>query len=200
MIELQIGGLQIVDTRDFNEFAAVHLKGSINIPLGGSYATTAGTLLNNDVAIILITEPGAERESALRLGRVGFDHVIGYLEGGLSALADRTDLLASTERVSAPLAAARLTSPEAPLVIDVRTPNERRAKRIAGSLNVPLSRLPHQLGELPRDRALLVHCAGGYRSSVAASLLQKAGFDRLSELAGGLAAWENAGLALEREP
>ena len=201
VLELQVGGLQIVDTRDFNTFAAVHLKGSLNIPLGGSYAGTAGTLLDAETPIVLITDTGAEHESALRLGRVGFDQVIGYLEGGLAALNGRPELLAFTERLAAPLAAERLAAPlsAAPLLLDVRTPNERRTKRIAGSVSIPLNRLPHQLGDLPRDRPLLVHCAGGYRSSVAASLLQKAGFTQVNEIAGGLAAWESAGLPLERE-
>jgi rhodanese-related sulfurtransferase len=198
VIALQQGGLQIVDTRDFNEFAAVHLAGSLNIPLGGSYATTAGTLLNVDVPIVLIAEPGKEHESAMRLARVGFDHVAGYLDDGLSALADRSDLLASTERLSAPLAAERLASAAPPLLVDVRTPAERRNQYVDGSVSVPLSRLPARLSELPRNRPLLLHCAGGYRSSVAASLLQMHGYTLISEIAGGLAAWDAAGLPVVR--
>jgi len=195
---LQEGGLQIVDTRDFNEFAAVHLVYSINIPLGGSYATTAGTLLDREVPIVLITEPGREHESAMRLGRIGLDHVIGYLEGGLAAVVDRPDLLRSTERLSPGVAAERLASAEPPLLIDLRTPRERQLKAIPDSVSVPLNRLPQQLAKLPRTRPLLVHCAGGYRSSVGASLLQRAGFTAISEIAGGLAAWEAAGLQLEQ--
>jgi hydroxyacylglutathione hydrolase len=195
---LQEGGLQIVDTRDFNEFAAVHLVYSINIPLGGSYATTAGTLLDREVPIVLITEPGREHESAMRLGRIGLDHVIGYLDGGLAAVANRPDLLRSTERLSPGVAAERLASAAPPLLIDLRTPRERQLKAIPDSVSVPLGRLPQQLAKLPRTRPLLVHCAGGYRSSVGASLLQRAGFTEISEIAGGLAAWEAAGLQLER--
>ena len=198
VLALQQGGLQIVDTRDFNEFASVHLAGSLNIPLGGSYATTAGTLLNADVPIVLIAEPGKEHESAMRLARVGFDHVAGYLEDGLSALADRPDLLASTERLSAPLAAERLASTAPPLLVDVRTPAERRSQYVDGSVSVPLSRLPAQLSKLPRNRPLVLHCAGGYRSSVAASLLQLHGYTQVSEIAGGLAAWDAAGLPVVR--
>lgn len=194
VLVLQGGGLQVVDTRDFNEFASVHLAGALNIPLGGSYATTAGTLLDREVPIVLITEPGKEHESALRLGRVGLDHVVGYLEGGLASLSGRPDLLASTERLSAPLAAERLATGTPPLLVDVRTPRERQEKCIAGSIGVPLNRLPEHLAELPRDRPLLLHCAGGYRSSVAASLLQKHGFARVSEIAGGMAGWEAAAL------
>ena len=147
---------------------------------------------------MLITEPGQEHESALRLGRVGLDHVIGYLEGGLAAVADRPDLLRSTERLSPALAAERLTSATPPMLVDLRTPREREQKSIPDSVSVPLNRLPQQLAKLPRTRPLLVHCAGGYRSSVGASLLQRAGFTNISEIAGGLAAWEAAGLKLER--
>ncbi len=203
VLDLQGSGGQIVDTRDFNAFAAVHLQGSLNIPLGGSYAGTAGALLDAGAPVVLITETGAEHESAMRLGRVGLDRVRGYLDGGLMSLAARPELLASTERLAAALAADRLAGPPAgvtPLVIDVRTAGERRLKRIAGSVGIPLNRLPQQLPELPRDRALLVHCAGGYRSSVAVSLLQRAGFEQVSEIAGGLAAWESAGLPLQRDP
>ena len=134
----------------------------------------------------------------MRLGRIGLDHVIGYLEGGLAAVADRPDLLRSTERLSPAVAAERLASAEPPLLIDLRTPRERQLKAIPDSVSVPLNRLPQQLAKLPRTRPLIVHCAGGYRSSVGASLLQRAGFTEISEIAGGLAAWEAAGLQLER--
>src|SRR5262249_35311514 len=102
----------------------------------------------------------------------------------------------STERISAQVASDRMTSAEPPVVVDVRGPGERAAKSIAGSVSMPLNTMPARLGELPRDRPLLVHCAGGYRSSAAVSLLQREGFTRISELAGGLAAWEAAGLAV----
>ena len=81
-----------------------------------------------------------------------------------------------------------------PLLIDIRGPREREKKFIAASVSLPLNHLAEHLAELPKDRPLLVYCAGGYRSSIAVSLLQKAGFHRVSELAGGIAAWEAAGL------
>ena len=198
LLVLQEGGLQVVDTRGADEFAAVHLAGSINVPLVGAYATTAGTLLDREVPIVLITEPGAEYESAMRLGRIGLDHVIGYLEGGLSALADRPELLSSTERVSPQRAAEELAEPNPPLLVDVRTPVEYGEKRIEGSVNIPLNRLPAELEKIPRDRPVLLHCAAGYRSSVAASLLERRGYPHVSEMAGGVAAWEAAGLPLVR--
>src|SRR5439155_4468915 len=137
-------------------------------------------------------EPGREQESAIRLGRIGFDHVVGYLQNGLHSLESRPELTASTERLSPALAAERLLSNEPPQVVDVRGPHEYEAKHIEGSLCIPLNHLAERVQELPADRPLLVHCAGGYRSSIAASLLQQQGFGRVSELAGGMAAWEAA--------
>src|SRR6266508_986101 len=189
VLALQEVGGQILDTRDPNDFAAAHLSGSINIGLGGQYATWAGTVLSRERPIVIIADPARESESAVRLGRIGFDHVVGYLKDGLRSLEARPDLTASTERISAPLAAERLADGE-PLAVDVRTPREREEKRIAGSVSIPLNHLTERSGELPKDRPLLVHCAGGYRSSIAASLLQAQGFDRVSEITGGIAAWE----------
>jgi rhodanese-related sulfurtransferase len=186
-------GAQILDTREPGEFAAAHLAGSQNIGLGGQYATWAGSILDPARPIVLIAEAGREQESAMRLGRIGFDHVAGYL-ADVQSLESRPDLRASTERLSPAVAAERLHSAAAPQIVDVRTPHEHETKHIAGSVSMPLSRLAARVGELPTDRPLLVHCAGGYRSSIAASLLQQAGFDRVSELAGGIAAWEAAGL------
>ena len=196
VLALQGVGGQLLDTRDPAEFAAAHLLGSINIGLGGQYATWAGTILSRERPIVIIADPGRESESAVRLGRIGFDHVVGYLKGGLHSIGSRADLTATTERVSAPVAAERVAHGEA-ILVDVRTPGEREQKRVAGSVALPLNHLAERAGELPRDRPLLIHCAGGYRSSIAASLLQRLGFARVSEMAGGLAAWEAAKLPLE---
>jgi hydroxyacylglutathione hydrolase len=196
VLALQRTGGQILDTRDPGDFAAAHLEGSLNIGLGGQYATWAGTMLSRDRPIVIIADPGREREAATRLGRIGFDHIVGYLQNGLRSLESRADLTATTERVSAPLAAERLAGGE-PLAIDVRTPAEREQKSVAGSMSIPLNHLAERVQELPKDRPLLVYCAGGYRSSIAASLLQQRGFTRVSEIAGGLAAWEAANLSVE---
>jgi len=132
----------------------------------------------------------------VRLGRIGFDHVIGYLKDGLHSLESRPDLTATTERVSAPLAAERLAAGEA-TVLDVRTPPERQGKAIPGSIGIPLNHLIERLAELPRGRPLLLYCAGGYRSSIAASLLQAQGLTEVGEIAGGMAAWDAARLPVE---
>jgi len=197
VLQLQAEGAQILDVREAGEFAAAHLAGSINIGLGGQYATWAGTILNREHPIVIIADPGRENEAAVRLGRIGFDHVAGYLKDGLRSLDGRPELTRKTERVSAAFAAEMLAGADQPLVVDVRAPGERGQKFIAGSLSVPLNHLEENVAKLPKDRPLMVHCAGGYRSSIGASILQKCGFEQVSELAGGIAAWEAAKLPLK---
>jgi hydroxyacylglutathione hydrolase len=187
-------GAQILDVRDAAEYAKGHLAGSINIGLGGQYATWAGTVLDRNKPIVIIAEPGREQEAALRLGRIGFDHVKGYMNGGMEALARRPDLVWPTERISAPMVAEELAGPDPPLLLDIRNPREWVTKRIDGSVNVPLNHLQERIAEIPRDRRIAVHCAGGYRSSIAASILHQYGITNLIEMAGGLAAWDAAKL------
>jgi hydroxyacylglutathione hydrolase len=187
-------GVQILDVRDAAEYAKGHLAGSINIGLGGQYATWAGTVLDRNKPILIIAEPGREPEAALRLGRIGFDHVKGYLNGGMEALASRPDLVWPTDRLSAPMVAEELASANPPLLLDIRNPREWLAKHIAGSVNIPLNHIEERIAEIPRDRRIAVHCAGGYRSSIAASILHQYGITNLVEMAGGLAAWDAAKL------
>jgi len=187
-------GSQVLDVRDPAEYAKGHLAGSINIGLGGQYATWAGTVLDRAKPIVIVAEPGREQEAALRLGRIGFDHIKGYLHGGMEALAGRPDLVWPTERITAPMVAEELADADPPLVLDIRNPREWAAKHIGGSVNIPLNHLQERIGEIPRDRRLAVHCAGGYRSSIAASILHQYGITNLIEMAGGLAAWEAAKL------
>ncbi len=194
LLGLQATGAQILDTRDLAEFGTAHLAGSINIGLGGQYATWAGTLLDRNRPIVIIADPGREQESAVRLGRIGFDHVAGYLENGLKSLEARLDLMRVTTRLSPEFAAERLSANDAPVLIDVRTQREREQKHIEGSVSLPLNRLCENAHSLPKDRPLLMYCAGGYRSSIAASLLESCGFGPVSEIAGGFAAWEAAKL------
>jgi len=200
VVALQAIGAQILDTRDAGEFASAHLAGSINIGLNGQYATWAGTVLDREHPIVVIADPGREHEAATRLGRIGFDHIVGYLQDGLFSLKARPDLTLTTDRLSALFAAEVLSSSEPPLAVDVRTPRERNQKSIAGSLGIPLNHLTENLEQLPHDRPLLVFCAGGYRSSIAASLLQSRGFRRVSEIAGGIVAWEAANLPIQSAP
>src|SRR5581483_8630147 len=161
VLELQADGAQLLDTRDPAEFAAAHLAGSVNIGLSGQYATWAGTVLDHAKPIVIVADPGRETESAVRLGRIGFDHVAGFLADGLRSLEARPDLTATTERLSPAVAAERLASTTGAVAIDVRAPRERDAKNIQGSISVPLNHLIERLADVPRDRPLLVFCAGG---------------------------------------
>jgi rhodanese-related sulfurtransferase len=200
VLELQSTGAQILDVREPAEFAAAHLAGSINIGLGGQYATWAGTVLRREQPIVIIADPGRESEAAMRLGRIGFDQVVGYLQDGLRSIESRPELTTSTERVSTQVAAERMAAgprDTPPLMLDVRAPGEREQKRIGGSVSMPLNHLGERLSELPTDRPILVYCAGGYRSAIAASLLERHGFRQVSEIAGGIAAWEAAKLPME---
>lgn len=195
-LRMAVEGSQILDVRDGAKFAKGHLVGSVNIGLGGQYATWAGTVLDRARPIIIVADPGGEQEAAVRLGRIGFDQVKGYLRGGMSALAGHPDLLRRTNRMSVLIVAEELAGAAPPLVLDVRTPGEWSGERIARSLNLPLSHLQERMSEVPRDRRIAVHCAGGYRSAIAASLLHQAGITNVVEIAGGLAAWKAARLPL----
>jgi len=197
VLELQARGAQVLDTRDPGEFASAHLIGSINIGLAGQFATWAGTILDREHPIVIIADPGREKESALRLGRIGFDHVAGYLKDGLYSLKAQPERVAWTESLNAKYAAELLASEAVPLAVDVRNPREREQKFIAGSVAMPLNHLLEKADTLPKNRPLLVHCAGGYRSSIAASLLQRSGFSSVGEIAGGIAGWEAAKLPIE---
>jgi glyoxylase-like metal-dependent hydrolase (beta-lactamase superfamily II)/rhodanese-related sulfurtransferase len=194
LLALQAVGAEMLDVRDAVEYARAHLKGSLNIGLGGSYATWAGTILDREKPILIIAEPGRQEEAAMRLGRIGFDSIVGYLQDGISALEARTDLMTGTTRVTPAEAAAALASSTPPLVLDIRAPKEWQHAHIDGSVNIPLNHLLERIGEVPADRPLLVHCAGGYRSSIAAGVLQRKGRVNLTELTGGITAWEAAGL------
>ena len=143
-------------------------------------------------------QEGRQEEAAMRLGRIGFDSVVGYLRDGISALESRTDLMTGTTRVTPAEASALIESASPPMVIDIRAPREWQKSHLEGSVNIPLNHLIERISELPLEQPLLVHCAGGYRSSIAAGVLQQHGRVKLTELTGGLAAWEAAGLPVQR--
>ncbi|QDV05745.1 Beta-lactamase hydrolase-like protein [Planctomycetes bacterium Poly30] len=189
VLEEHGSGALLLDVRDPADFAGAHLAGSINIGLNGKFATWAGTLIHPKEKIVIVAEPGTEREAAMRLGRIGLDQVAGYLDGGMGALRSRPELERSIERLTAPGLGERLAEKAPPLVLDVRTDGEREAGRIEGSLHIPLPHLAARVKEIPRDRELAVVCAGGYRSSIAVSLLLGCGFTELADVIGGMDAW-----------
>jgi len=200
VLEAQQKGAQLLDVREAVDFEGAHLAGSLQIGLQGKYATWCGSLLDHQHPIVVIAEPGDEPEAVMRLGRIGFDHIAGYLEGGMSALENHPNLVGTIDRITAPALARLLESTQPPLVLDVRSDNERAAAHLAGSLHIPLAGLAERIGELPEDRLLVVHCEGGYRSAIACSLLARSGRTKLMDLVGGIKAWQASQLPIEGTP
>lgn len=189
VLRVQQKGGQIVDTRDPADFAGAHLAGALNIGLDGRYALWAGTVLDKNRPIVVIADEGHEEESVMRLGRIGFDHVRGYLHHGVKALQSRPDLIDITNRITARALAERLDDCEPVVVVDVRSASEWEAGHIPGSLNVPLSNLADRMFEIPRDKPVVLYCRTGYRSLIAASMLQAEGYHQLFDMVGGITAW-----------
>lgn len=181
-------GALVVDGRSPEEFARGHLAGSINVGLEGRYAEFAGSVVPSDVDIILVVEAGFEREAKNRLGRIGFDRVVGYLGDPLGIFAAHPARTQRASRLTAQEFDARSGGLDLQLV-DVRNPGEHRLGTIADAPNVPVGQLRDRVGELDPSAPTVVFCAGGYRSSVAASLLRSAGFVDVSDVLGGYGAW-----------
>jgi glyoxylase-like metal-dependent hydrolase (beta-lactamase superfamily II)/rhodanese-related sulfurtransferase len=189
VLSLHHQGAQLLDVRDAADFEAAHLAGSLNIALHGKYATWCGTMLSHDVPIVVVADAGQEEEAVMRLGRIGFDNVAGYLQGDMDALRDRPELVRRLDRITAVALDEQLHGESRPLVVDVRTEKEWSAGHIDGSLNLPLQHLRDRLSEIPREATVVVHCEGGYRSAIAASLLAQSGRARVLDLVGGFKAW-----------
>jgi hydroxyacylglutathione hydrolase len=187
VLTAQRGGAEILDTREPAEFARGHLAGSLHIGLGGRFATWAGTLIPLDHEIVIVAARGREGEAITRLGRVGFDRVLGYLDGGIDAARGKVLLIERPRRARAE-GIVLLAVAGVPLV-DVRSALEHRQEAIPGSYNIPLPQLTERLHEIPEGR-VVVYCRSGERSSTAASLLERAGRIDVLDLIGGIAAWK----------
>lgn len=181
-------GAVVIDGRRPEEFAHGHLVGSINVGLEGRFAEFAGSVLPTDVDIVLVVEPGFEREAKNRLARIGFDRVVGYLAEPYRTLAEHPERAQRASRLTVQELDGRDDVSEIQLV-DVRNPGEYRLGTINGAPNVPVGQLRERVDELDRSAATVLFCAGGYRSSVAASLLRAAGFTDVSDVIGGYNAW-----------
>lgn len=199
LLRLRNQGAQVLDVRDAVEFEGAHLDGSLNIALSGKYATWCGTMLSHEQPIVVVAEEGQQEEAVMRLGRIGFDNVAGYLRGGMTALEQRPELVKRIDRITAVALAAQLEAAEPPVVVDVRSEQEWSASHLPGSVNVPLNHLRERIDSLPADRPLVVHCEGGYRSAIAASLLAGHGRRDVLDLVGGYKAWAASKLPVEAE-
>ncbi|MCA8961450.1 MAG: MBL fold metallo-hydrolase [Planctomycetes bacterium] len=194
LIDLQSRGeVQVLDVRDAEEFGAQHIAGSFNVALDGKYATWTGTLLDRERPIVIVGNPGEENEAAMRLGRIGFDHIEGYLEGGVNAGESQPEMMRSTPRVEAEELAAWMKSGDV-VVVDVRNEREWETTHIEGTRNVPLHAIRERATELPRNRRLVLSCRTGYRSMAAAAVLEQEGFVDLVDLRGGIVEWQERGL------
>ena len=185
-------GAVLVDGRNPEEFGLGHLKGAINIGLEGRYAEFAGSVIKPDIDIVLLTDPGQELEGKNRLARIGFDRVIGYLKDPYEVMfSHRADVEVASRLTTNALGERIADVPELQMV-DVRNPGEAAAGMIAHAVNIPVGQLPDRIAELDPARPTVVYCAGGYRSSVAASFLRQRGFNDVSDVLGGYNAWDEA--------
>ena len=186
-------GVRVLDARSVDDFAAGHLRGSVNVGFDGRFAETGGMVADIGEPIALIAYPGEEQEAALRLARVGSDNAIGYLTVDHDGVfpTELSDLVQTAPRIT-PAELEGLLAEDAVVLVDIRNQGEVEQGRIPGSVHIPLAQLRARLDLLPTDRLIVVHCAGGWRSSVAASLLRAQGFDNVADLAGGYNAWVDA--------
>ncbi|HMF03321.1 MAG TPA: MBL fold metallo-hydrolase [Acidimicrobiia bacterium] len=183
-------GAAVLDTRDPLDFAAGHLRGSINVGLHGRFAELGGDVLAPDRSVVLVSEPGTELEAKVRLGRVGFDRIDGALADPLRVLVEHEELVEPSSRLTVAELDARAREVGALQVVDVRNPGETADGTIPGAATIPLPQLTARRGELDPARPTVVYCASGYRSSIAASALAAAGFDDVSDVLGGFDAWK----------
>jgi len=189
---LQAEGAIVLDTRPAMQFAVAHVPGSVHIALSGQYASWAARILGLDKQIILVGEDADYlRESQMRLARVGIENVRAYLEDGIAGWIAGGYELDYIPQISV-LEFTELLEKEKDhiVVLDVREAGEVEADAMENSVRIPLGQLQDQTSELQRDKLLVVHCKGGYRSSIATSVLRRAGFRDIANLTGGFDAWK----------
>ena len=182
-------GALVLDVRDAADFARGFIPNAINIGLNGQFAPWVGALIPDLLQPIALVAPvGQETETVLRLARVGYDHCIGFLEGGFAAWQQAGNEVDTVESIPADEFARRRKAAADVAVVDVRKPEEYELEHVDGAKNVPLDMLSDQMGQIPRTEPMYVHCAGGYRSMVANSILKARGFDKVVNVEGGMVA------------
>lgn len=178
----------ILDTRDGNAFAKSFVPNSINIGIDGNFAQWVGEMIP-DVTheILLIAEPERLEESLIRLSRVGYDNVIGYLKDGYKTWIESGKETDSMDRMTAEDFAAQYKKGEI-TVFDVRKKSEYDAEHVVGAINVPLNQINQHLAAFPKDKHFVIYCAGGYRSMIAGSILKQRGWNEFADIIGGFGA------------
>jgi hydroxyacylglutathione hydrolase len=191
-LEYERTGAVLLDTRDAGAFAAGGLVGSVNVGLEGRYAQYVGSVVHPDEQIVVLAEPGTEVEAKVRLARIGYDRVVGYLDNMYAVFQEHPELVRAASRLTVASFDERRSAISTLQVVDVRNAGETAEGSMPGASNIPLPRLRDDMETLDPTRPTVVFCAGGYRSSIAASLLRRGGFDDVSDILGGYHAWESA--------
>jgi glyoxylase-like metal-dependent hydrolase (beta-lactamase superfamily II)/rhodanese-related sulfurtransferase len=195
--KMQRGGHLILDTRGAAQYGTGHIPGSLNIGLVGQFASWAGTLIKPDVPLLIVAEDfDSVCEARTRLARVGLERVSGYLRDGVLAWYQAGLPLAVTEQISVHELRQRIDEQSIETVVDVRRPPEWNSGHIERAIHMPLNHLSESALALNRDAKIAVVCAGGYRSAIGCSLLEQLGFRKITNVAGGMTAWNNAKLAV----
>jgi len=187
-------GAVVIDTREGADFALGHVRGSINVGLSGRFAEYVGQVVKPGTPIVLIGDEDTSREATIRLARIGFDTVVGALESPLASFLRRQDVIEQSSRLTFDSFAERIASVREVVTVDVRNPGEVELGTVPGSRNIPIAQLFDRVDELDRGAPIVVFCAGGYRSMIAASLLRSKGFTDVSDVIGGYGAWADKNL------
>jgi glyoxylase-like metal-dependent hydrolase (beta-lactamase superfamily II)/rhodanese-related sulfurtransferase len=187
-------GALILDTRTADLFETGFIPGAINIGLNGQFAVWVGTLIDINRDLVLVTDSGHEYETILRLARVGYERVVGFLNYGVSGWKDKLETVTSLTA-----AEAKSEIEKGVEVIDVRKPGEWNTAHLKNARFVPLADFPENLTGLDKEKPLIVHCGGGYRSMTAISIMKNLGFKNLVNIYGGFGALQGEGLEIVRE-
>lgn len=177
-------GALILDTRNAEEFAAGFIPNSINIGIDGNFAMWVGELITDiKQPILLVCEPGREEECIIRLSRVGYDQTLGYLQGGFETWKENKKEIDQISRINAHELQTNMEQQS--MIIDVRKKSEFDSEHLIGAVNIPLNEINAHLAEIPKNKSFIIHCAGGYRSMIAASILKSRGWNNFADVRGG---------------
>ncbi len=189
-------GVMVLDTRVADVFEKGFIPGSLNIGLNGMFAVWVGTLIDINQPLVLVTDIGKEAETVLRLARVGYENVIGYLDGGMQSwisAGKKTDAVTTIQAEDI----KQYYDNADYVILDVRKPSEFENEHIKNAINIQLSEIDLRAGELDADKKYIIHCAAGYRSMMAASILKEKGFNNFVNVAGGWGSIKKTSLPLE---
>lgn len=183
-------GVRVLDTRSIADFGEGHLPGAVHVPLDGKFAPWVGVVLGPDMTLLVAADPGREREAITRLARIGYDQCLGWLDGGLAAWREAGGEIERTPQCTAAALRRMLADTPSLCLLDVRGGDEWEAGHVPGSIHIPLPELDRRRNELPGGPVAIL-CGSGYRSSIACSLLQRAGRTDVTNVSGGWEAWQS---------